>query len=112
MEPAPSGRESRRIEHRRQGERQHDRPDVKKNFLQPHRKQQWVIAPEANAAFVAAMEDVLEVYQRPPDPERPLVCFDESSKQLVIETRAPIPAEPGKPARHDNEYERNGVANL
>jgi hypothetical protein len=71
-----------------------------------------VIAPEANAAFVAAMEDVLEVYQRPPDPERPLVCFDETSKQLVIETRAPLPAEPGKPARHDNEYERNGVANL
>jgi hypothetical protein len=71
-----------------------------------------VIAPEANPAFVAAMEDVLEVYQRPPDPERPLVCFDETSKQLIIETRAPIPAEPGKPARHDNEYERNGVANL
>jgi hypothetical protein len=85
---------------------------LKKNILQPHRKQQWVIAPEANAAFVAAMEDVLEVYQRPPDPERPLVCFDETSNQLIIETRAPIPVEPGKPARHDNEYERNGVANL
>jgi DDE superfamily endonuclease len=71
-----------------------------------------VIAPEANAAFVAAMEDVLEVYQRLRDPERPLVCFDETSKQLVIETRQPIPAKPGKPARHDHEYERNGVANL
>jgi len=71
-----------------------------------------VIAPEANAAFVAAMEDVLEVYQRPRDPQRPLVCLDETSKQLVIETRQPIPAKPGKPARHDHEYERNGVANL
>jgi hypothetical protein len=71
-----------------------------------------VIAPEANAAFVAAMEDVLEVYQRPRDPERPLVCLDETSKQLVIETRQPIPARPGKPTRHDHEYERNGVANL
>jgi len=71
-----------------------------------------VIAPEANAAFVAAMEDVLEVYHRPHDPELPLVCLDETSKQLVIETREPIPAKPGTPARHDSEYERNGVANL
>jgi len=71
-----------------------------------------VIAPEANAAFVANMEDVLEVYQRPQDPERPLVCLDETSKQLIVETRAPIPVEPGRPARHDYEYERNGVANL
>jgi hypothetical protein len=71
-----------------------------------------VIPPEANAAFVAAMEDVLEVYQRSHDPERPLVCLDETSKQMVAETRAPIPAQPGQKARHDYEYERNGVANL
>jgi DDE superfamily endonuclease len=71
-----------------------------------------VIAPEASAAFVASMEDVLEVYQRPHDPERPLVCLDETSKQLIVETRPPIPAEPRQPARHDYEYERNGVANL
>jgi hypothetical protein len=71
-----------------------------------------VIAPEACAAFVASMEDVLEVYQRPRDPERPVVCLDETSKQLIVETRAPILAKPGKPARHDYEYERNGVANL
>ncbi len=58
------------------------------------------------------MEDVLEVYHRPRDPERPLVCLDETSKQLIAETRTPIPAKPGKPARHDYEYERNGVANL
>jgi hypothetical protein len=71
-----------------------------------------VIPPEANAGFVAAMEDVLETYQRPRDPDRPLVCLDETSKQLIAETRAPIPAKPGQPARHDYEYERNGVANL
>lgn len=58
------------------------------------------------------MEDVLEVYQRPHDPGHPVVCLDEKSKQLIIETRTPIPAAPGKPARHDYEYERNGVANL
>ena len=71
-----------------------------------------MIAPEASAAFVANMEDVLEVCQRPHDPERPLVCFDETSKQLIKETRTPIAAKPGRPARHDYEYERNGVANL
>jgi hypothetical protein len=58
------------------------------------------------------MEDVLEVYQRPHDPERPVVCVDEATKQLIIETRVPIPAKPGHPARHDYEYERNGTANL
>ena len=58
------------------------------------------------------MEEVLEVYQRPRDPERPVVCLDETSKQMIVETRAPIPAKPGRKARHDYEYERNGVANL
>src|SRR5271166_1618290 len=85
---------------------------LKKNALKPHRKSQWVIPPDANAGFVAAMEDVLETYQKPRDPDRPLVCLDETSKQLVVETRTPIPAKPGQPARHDYEYERNGVANL
>ncbi len=68
--------------------------------------------PNANAAFVAAMEDVLEVYQRPRDPDRPVVCLDETTKQLIKETRMPIPAKPGQPARHDYKYERNGTANL
>ena len=75
-------------------------------------QKQWVIPPEANAAFVAGMEDVLEVYQRPHDPACPLVCLDETSKQLILETRVPIAAKPGQPARHDYEYERNGTANL
>lgn len=71
-----------------------------------------MIPPDANAGFVAAMEDVLETYQKPRDPDRPLVCLDETSKQMIVETRAPIPTRPGRAARHDYEYERNGVANL
>jgi hypothetical protein len=71
-----------------------------------------VIPPKANAAFVAAMEDVLAVYTRPHDPARPLVCLDETSKQLVGETRPAVPMAPGQPARHDYEYRRNGTANL
>jgi len=58
------------------------------------------------------MEDVLEVYQRSYDPKRPVVCMDETSKQLVGETRVPMPAAPGQTIRHDYEYERNGVENL
>ena len=71
-----------------------------------------MIPPKANAHFVAAMEDVLEVYTRPHDPARPLVCLDETSKQLVAETRTPLPMKPGQPARYDYEYERNGTASL
>jgi hypothetical protein len=56
-----------------------------------------VIPPQANAAFVAGMEEVLEVYRRPHDPKRPLICLDETSKQLISETRAPIPMKPGSP---------------
>ena len=58
------------------------------------------------------MEDVLEVYHRPHDPDRPVVCLDETSKQLIAETRVPIPAKPGHPKRYDYEYQRNGTANL
>lgn len=58
------------------------------------------------------MEDVLSVYTRPHDPSRPLVCLDETSKQLVAHTRTPIPMRPGQPARYDYEYRRCGTANL
>jgi hypothetical protein len=71
-----------------------------------------VIPPKANAQFAAAMEDTLEVYTRPHDTARPLVCLDETSKQLVAETRTPVPMRPGQPARTDYEYQRNGTANL
>ena len=58
------------------------------------------------------MEDVLAVYQRPHDKDLPLVCFDEASKQLIADTREPIPMKPGRPSRVDYEYERHGTANL
>ncbi len=58
------------------------------------------------------MEDVLAVYTRPYDPSRPLVCLDETGKQLVAETRVPLPMGPGRPGRVDYEYRRNGTANL
>ena len=58
------------------------------------------------------MEDVLDLYEEPYDSLRPVVCFDESSKQLIAETRTPLPAESGVPARYDTEYERKGVCNL
>ena len=58
------------------------------------------------------MEDVLEVYKRPYDPRRPVVCLDETSKQLIGEIRTPVPAAPGQVAHYDCEYVRHGVANL
>jgi hypothetical protein len=58
------------------------------------------------------MENILAVYTRPHDPDRPLVCLDETSKQLIRETRVPVPMKPGRPARVDYEYERNGTANI
>lgn len=72
----------------------------------------WCIPPKHNAEFVCAMEDVLDVYKRPYDPKRPQVCLDETSKQLVGEKRIPSPASPGRAARYDYEYARNGVANV
>jgi hypothetical protein len=71
-----------------------------------------MIPPTANAAFVAAMEDVLAVYARPVDASRPLVCFDEAGKELKAQTRPPQPAAPGQVAREDSEYEREGSRNL
>ena len=69
-----------------------------------------MIPPKQNAAFVAAMEDVLDVYQRPYDSKRPVVNMDEHPVQLVKETRTPVATRPGKPERYDYEYERNGTA--
>jgi hypothetical protein len=72
----------------------------------------WVIPPQANPDFVFHMEDVLDVYQRPYDPRRPLICMDETSKQLLGETRTPLLPVPGHAARYDAEYVRHGVASL
>ena len=78
--------------------------------LKPWRKKEWCI-PKVSAEFVACMEDVLDLYAEPYDPKRPVVCFDETSKQLVSEKRAPIPAKAGRRERFDYEYQRNGTRN-
>jgi hypothetical protein len=75
-------------------------------------KEQWCIPAKANAEFVSCMEEVLDVYHRPYDPNRPQICMDETSKQLLADVQPPIPAKPGQPERYDYEYEREGVANL
>lgn len=65
-----------------------------------------------SAEYVAAMEDVLDLYAEPHDPQRPKVCFDETPMQLIAETRQPLPTQPGQPLRYDYEYRRNGTCNL
>jgi transposase len=81
------------------------------NDLKPWRREMWCI-PQVDGTYVARMEDVLDLYAEVPDPQRPVVCFDESPTQLIGEIRQPIPSEPGKPERYDCEYRRNGTANL
>jgi hypothetical protein len=75
-------------------------------------KEQWCIPPETDSAFVWHMEDVLDVYQQPYDAARPVVCLDETSRQVLADVRTPLAVTPGHPARHDPEYARHGVANL
>ena len=81
-------------------------------MVKPWLKEEWCLPPGDDCEFVAAMEDVLEVYHRPYDERRPVVNVDELSKQLVGEVRDPLPARPGEPAKYDSEYVRNGTANL
>ena len=79
--------------------------------LKPWQKKMWCV-PKLDAEYVARMEDVLELYAEAPDPKRPVVCFDETPRQLIGEARVPVTAEPGKRARYDYEYVRNGTANV
>ena len=72
----------------------------------------WCIPPKQSAEFAFHMEDVLEVYCRPHDPKRPVVCIDETFKQLIGEAREPLPTRPGAVERYDHVYVRNGVASL
>jgi transposase len=81
------------------------------NDLKPWRRDMWCI-PHVDGEYVARMEDVLDLYAEAPDPERPLVCFDETPVQLIGEVRQPIPPKPGKRERYDYEYRRNGTVNL
>src|SRR6202049_1456548 len=81
------------------------------NHLKPWRKEMWCI-PKVDGEYVARMEDVLDLYAETPDPQRPVICFDESPTQLIGEVREPIPAKPGQLERYDCEYRRNGTVNL
>jgi hypothetical protein len=81
------------------------------NELKPWQEKMWCI-PKVDAEYVARMEDVLDLYAETPDERRPVVCFDETPRQLIGESRVPVAAKPGKPARVDYEYVRNGTANV
>ena len=83
----------------------------KTNSSRGRRKKEWCI-PKVSGEFVARMEDVLDLYQQAYHPERPVVCFDETSRQLTGEVRPPLAAAPGRVARYDTEYQRNGTRNL
>jgi len=85
---------------------------LKSNELTPWLKEQWCIPPKANDEFVYHMEDVLDVYTRPYDARFPQVCLDEGSKQLLAQTREPLPMKPGEPKREDAEYKREGTCSL
>jgi len=80
--------------------------------LKPWKVVSWIIPPKQNSQFVAQMEQVLDVYKRPYNKDFPVICMDESPKQLIKETRIPIPMKPGSDAKIDFEYERCGVANI
>jgi transposase len=81
------------------------------NDLKPWQQKMWCV-PKIDAEYVARMEDVLDVYTRPPAPGTAVVCVDESPRQLIGEVRTPRPAAPGRRARQDYEYRRNGTANV
>ena len=82
-----------------------------KNALKPWQKKEWCI-PKVSAGFVANMEEVLDLYAEPYDSQRPVVCFDETSTQLLAETRPALPPQPGRPLRQGYEYRREGTRNL
>jgi transposase len=81
------------------------------NDLKPWQRKMWCI-PKVDAEFVARMEDVLDLYTTPPAPGTAVVCFDETPRQLIGEARVPVRTEPGRRARFDYEYRRNGTANV
>ena len=90
------------------------RKALKKNELKPHLIKQWVIPPEHNAQFVWKMEEILDLYEEPYDPNRPVVCFDERPCQLLDDVRGPLPMQPAQRPnkRVDSEYESRGMANV
>jgi hypothetical protein len=83
---------------------------LKKNRITKRLVDYWVIPPEQNAEFVAGMEEVLDTYAQPADPQQPLVTMDEQPYQMLLETQVPLPATAEHGTRVDYEYERNGTA--
>lgn len=81
------------------------------NELKPRLKKMWCISA-VNPEFIARMEDALDLYAEKPDALHPVVCFDETPRQLIGESRVPVPPKPGRPARFDYECVRNGTANV
>lgn len=81
---------------------------MKRNEIKPHLNAYWCIPPQEDADFVAHMEDILKIYQRPYDPSRPVWCMDEKPYQLFGQSREPLPMRPGDNAKTDSEYVRNG----
>ncbi|HYV69288.1 MAG TPA: IS630 family transposase [Pseudolabrys sp.] len=111
MDPSAAGKSFGRARAGRPHQSCGGRRASKKNALQPWRVKSWCI-PKASAPFVAKMEDVLDVYQRPYDPKRPQVCLDEARKELHSTPKGTLPSQPGQPARQDYEYARHGTASL
>lgn len=85
---------------------------LSKNELRPHLNEYWCIPPQEDAEFVAHMEDILDIYQMPFDPKRPLWCMDEKPYQILGESREPLPMRPGDIAKVDSEYVRNGTVSI
>ena len=102
-----AGEMLRLTEHQRLS-RETVRRRLAENALKPWRRKRWCV-PRIDGEYVARMEDVLDLYAEPPDPKRPVVCFDESPTQLIGEARQPLPPKPGQVARYDYEYRRNGT---
>jgi len=84
---------------------------LRDNKLKPWQKKMWCIST-FSADFVAQMEHILDLYAEPGDPQHPVVCVDEAFKQLVAETRSPLPRKPGREERYDYEYRRTGTSNI
>jgi len=85
---------------------------LNRNQLRPHVSEYWCIPPKEDAEFVACMEDILDLYQQPFDPARPLWCLDEKPYQLLGESREPIPMRRGDITKFDSEYKRNGTVSI
>src|SRR5215207_6271599 len=112
LDVAVAGRAAGRLGGGRVGVVRDGPPGLEANQLKPWLTQRWCIPPEQDGEFVWRMEDVLAVYTRPYDPLRPQVCLDETSRQLLGEVTPSLPPAPGRPAREDYEYVRQGVCNV